>query len=694
MTSLLNAIRGHAKTGAANAALDDGHRSLSWSDTADAVAKTLSHIERLGLGEQPVGLLLDHSTASVILLIALLEAGVPSVPLPPYFSDVQHEAALDDAGATALVTSCALEDLTVRFELHRRDCAPVDLPEGTAVISFSSGSTGDPKGVCLSADHLLAVATAVCDSLGRNMAGRHLPILPFGILLEQVAGLFASLIAGGTYLPLPGRAVGLANPLRPDRKALLNAVDRERATSLILVPEYLAALVAALEEKGAQLPSLKLVAVGGASISGALLERARALGLAIRQGYGMTEAGSVITLEDGSVPSEGSVGKSIGAHRIALAEDGEIIIEGPLFLGVVGKPRDPGPFATGDIGRIDEHGRLWVEGRKSNLIVTSLGRNISPEWVESMLTAQPEIAQAMVRGDGEARLEALLVPSGPAADVQSALERVNQSLPGYARIGAHRLVPPFTATNRQLTDNGRLRRAAINFAYPEGAEAHPFFDRLVAETREDQARFVATPQLIAGLTGQISRADYVAYLTQAYHHVRHTVPLMVEARARLLSLGNRMLVDALDEYVEEETGHEQWILDDIDVAGGSSAAAAASDPAPATKAMVDHAYDVVRNGNPAAFFGMVFVLEGTSVAMASSGAAAVQRRLRLPKTAFRYLNSHGALDQDHMKFFEGLMNRIDDAADQAAIIVMAKDMFRLFGGMFAAIELESAFHAA
>jgi pyrroloquinoline quinone (PQQ) biosynthesis protein C len=408
----------------------------------------------------------------------------------------------------------------------------------------------------------------------------------------------------------------------------------------------------------------------------------------------MTEAGSVIALEDGVGRFEGAVGRSIGAHRITLADDGEIVIDGPLYLGLVGRPRGPGPFATGDIGRLDADGRLWIEGRKSNLIVTSLGRNVSPEWIEGLLAAQPEIAQAVVRGDGEVALEALLVPVGPDTDVGPAIDRVNSDLPGYARIAEFLMVPPFTPANGLLTGNGRPRRAEIDRAYPKEKQVAQFFDRLVAETREEQARFAMTPQLLAGLTGQISRNDYIAYLTQAYHHVRHTVPLMREARSALVDRGNQLLVDALDDYIEEETGHEEWILDDIEAAGGDRAAAAASEPAPATQAMVNCAYDAVRAGNPAALFGMVFVLEGTSVAMATNGAAAVQQRLLLPKTAFRYLNSHGSLDQDHMKFFENLMNRIEDPVDQQAIMAMAKDMFRLFGGMFGSIELEGTRHAA
>nr|WP_283938576.1 AMP-binding protein [Sphingomonas alba] len=690
---MLDAVRAHAASGRSNAGFDDGGQSLTWDEAASAITKTMLRIERAFQVQRPVALELDHSIASALLLVAFMEAGVPVIPLSPFFNEAQRKAVLADAGASHVIDSCLLGGDFVQFNAEPVRTDPAHLPAGTALISFSSGSTSEPKGVCLSRDHLVAVAVAVCNFLGRDLAGRHLAVLPFGILLEQVAGLFASLLAGGTYLPFASSEVGLADPLRPDGAQLLKTVARERVTSLILAPEYLGSLVAAMEHSSIRLPRLNLVAVGGASVSPSLLKRATEVELPVRQGYGMTEAGSVITLEDGRGPSSGSVGRSIGGHRVSLAADGEIVIDGPLFLGLVNDPRKPGPFHTGDIARFDDEGMLWIEGRKSNLIITSFGRNIAPEWLEGLLVAHPEIAQAMVRGDGEATVEALIVPASPSADVDRAVLNVNALLPPYARIGRTRLVPPFTPVNGQLTGNGRLRRETIDNAY-SGRTTGLFFDRLVAETRSEQARFAMTPQLIAGLTGQISRRDYIAYLTQAFHHVRHTVPLMAEARTRLAERGNDMLVEALDDYILEETGHEEWILDDIAAAGGDRAAAETSSPAPATKAMVEHAYQTIRHGNPAAFFGMVFVLEGTSVAMASNGAAAVQQRLDLPKTAFRYLNSHGALDQDHMKFFEGLMNRIENPDDQAAIVAMAKDMFGLFGGMFGAIELEGVLNAA
>jgi heme oxygenase len=220
----------------------------------------------------------------------------------------------------------------------------------------------------------------------------------------------------------------------------------------------------------------------------------------------------------------------------------------------------------------------------------------------------------------------------------------------------------------------------------------PFYDQLVEQTASARQALICVPQLQAGIAGRISRLAYIDYLTQAYHHVRHTVPLLRLARQRLQ--GNALFCNALDEYIAEESGHEQWILSDIAAAGGDRRQAELSEPGAATAAMVRHAYERVEHGNAASLFGMVFVLEGTSVAMASRGADAIQRSLGLPDRAFTYLTSHGALDLEHLRFFATLMDRIEDAADQKAIIDMASEMFRLFADMFRGIDLEVRDEAA
>lgn len=218
----------------------------------------------------------------------------------------------------------------------------------------------------------------------------------------------------------------------------------------------------------------------------------------------------------------------------------------------------------------------------------------------------------------------------------------------------------------------------------------PFYESLVNATASERRALIGVPQLQAGLAGEITREAYVDYLTQAYHHVRHTVPLLKLARDRLTH--QPALARALEAYIDEESGHEQWVLADIAAAGGDRREAAQSRPKPATSAMVQRAYEAVTHGNPASLFGMVFVLEGTSVAMASQGASAIRARLGLPAAAFTYLDSHGALDLEHLKFFAGLMDGITDADDQQAIVALAREMFGLFAGIFRSINVEETAH--
>jgi acyl-CoA synthetase (AMP-forming)/AMP-acid ligase II len=696
VTRLAEAIADNALRRPDAVAIDSGARRIRWDELGQMLPVLVAELVSVWPGrDSPAVVALDHGLANCLLDLAFAEAGIPVVQVPPFFTAGQLAHAAAAAGAAAFIRAGPGRtpfERRLGIAIERRSGDPVPLPDGTAKISFTSGSTALPKGICLSIGHLTAVAGAVVGAVGAEQAGRHLPVLQPGILLETVAGFYASILAGGTHVALSQEEIGLASPFRPQLPRLVRAMAGHEVSSLILVPEYLGALVAALEASGARLPGLSLVAVGGARIAPGLLDRAARLGLPVRQGYGLTECGSVVALERAGEPIRGSVGSSLGLNPISLADDGEILVDGPLCLGAVGGAPPASPLRTGDLGRYDAAGRLWIEGRKSNLIVTAFGRNVSPEWVETLLLDQPAIAQAMVRGDGAAELDALIVPAAAGADVGAAVAAANAGLPAYARIGAWRSVPPFTAAGGLLTGNGRLRRAAIDQAYPREPASMNFFERIVAETSEAQAVFAATPQLRAGLAGEIGRSDYLAYLAQAYHHVRHTVPLMMEARARL---GHRpALVEALDAYIAEETGHEAWILADIDAAGGCSSAVARSAPAPATEAMVRHAYDRIRNGNPVALFGMIYVLEGTSIAMATQGAEAVRAKLGLPAEAFRYLTSHGALDQEHMRFFERLMDCIDDPDDRQAILDMAGDMFRLFGAVFGSIALEADLAAA
>jgi len=213
----------------------------------------------------------------------------------------------------------------------------------------------------------------------------------------------------------------------------------------------------------------------------------------------------------------------------------------------------------------------------------------------------------------------------------------------------------------------------------------PFYERLVAASESARREFLAIPILQRALQGEIDNKTYVAFLGQAYHHVKHTVPLLMACGAHLPDHLN-WLRRAIGKYIDEEMGHEEWILDDIAACGGDAAALSSEPPSPATELMIAYAYDQIQRLNPVGFFGMVFVLEGTSVQLAARAAQAIQNRLDLPRNAFRYRNSHGALEVDHIKFFENLMNRIEDSPEQQTIIHSAQMFYRLYGNIFREIS--------
>ncbi len=211
----------------------------------------------------------------------------------------------------------------------------------------------------------------------------------------------------------------------------------------------------------------------------------------------------------------------------------------------------------------------------------------------------------------------------------------------------------------------------------------PFHDTLAAATAADRAHLLSAPIVADCLSGRATREGYLAFLGQAYHHVRHTTPL-------LMLLGGRLperlawLRRAVAEYIDEEIGHEEWILDDIAAAGGDPLAVRESRPDLPAELMVAYAYDLVSRGNPAGFFGMVYVLEGTSVALALTAADRIQSALALPDAAFSYLRSHGTLDQQHTKHLAALVDRMTPD-DQAEVLRCARVFFRLYGDVFHAL---------
>jgi long-subunit acyl-CoA synthetase (AMP-forming) len=707
MSQVLDAILRRSTNNADATALSDNSVSIGYSSLSVAMKAAARTLTEACPGNRPIALIADNSAAWVVIDLAMILLQRPLVPLPLFLTEEQQRHAIGQTGCEWIVRDrphgpAGMDKLVVAgtaLTVEKCDSASVDLPPATAKITFTSGTTGRPKGVCLCQVGMECVATSLVRAIGQENAGIHLAILPLGILLENVAGVYATFMAGGHYRALPQAEIGFGKPFQPDFQSLIDALSTTQAATAIMVPEILRGVIATLDQGTRRLPDLKYLAVGGARVPEVLLRRGHELGLPVYQGYGLSEAASVLALNTKAERRDGSVGRVLSHAEVRIAEDCEIIVRNPIFLGYVGGEKRLDDFATGDIGRIDADGFVYIEGRKSNVIVTGFGRNISPEWIEGELTALPEIAQAMVFGDAAPALSALIVAktSSLVSDrIAGAISLANESLPDYARIKKWILVPPFTPQNGLLTENGRMRRGNIRERYGDQMNQLQFsgrsnlrlFERLVDETKNERRYLLASEQIQKGLAGQISLHAYLRYLGEAYHHVRHTVPLMKSAMSRLAP-DRAWLAEPLAEYISEETGHEEWILDDIRNAGGDAEVVRNGIPGMATEFMLSYAYDFINRINPVGIFGMVFVLESTSTQLATQGAMSLMESLGLPPECFSYLRSHGSLDMEHMKYFESLADRIDNAADQDAIVYMARRIYVLFANLFRSISLEN-----
>lgn len=215
-----------------------------------------------------------------------------------------------------------------------------------------------------------------------------------------------------------------------------------------------------------------------------------------------------------------------------------------------------------------------------------------------------------------------------------------------------------------------------------------FYGKLIEETEVARQEFLSSPIIGDVLLGNFALSTYIAFLNQAYHHVKHTVPLLMQAGARLAP-SQAWMQGAIVDYIDEEKGHEAWILDDIEACGFSRAQFEQGAAPADSEIMVSYLYDTVTRGNPVGIFGMVLVLEGTSSSLAPEVARIVQEALSLPDSAMTYLTSHGELDQEHIGHFEKLMDRITDEEDQAAIIHVANMVYRLYGSVYCAIQDEA-----
>jgi long-chain acyl-CoA synthetase len=478
MKALLERIERYADTRPEHPALADEYGVMSYAVVQREIARTAQL-----LGGRRVGLMLDNGCPWVIVDLALRLRGAVCVPMPLFFSNAQLSHVIEDAGLDMVITdhSDRLEALLQTppvmqmlmagrrlscFELghvHAKPMAP-----DTVKVTYTSGTTGAPKGVCLTGPSLERVTLSLCRAVDAGDGDRTLSLLPLSTLLENIGGVYAAL-ASGACAQVPGLAEGGIGGTSLPADKLFNLLHRFQPTSIILVPQQVKEAVEAMES-GARLPSsLRFAAVGGAPLSAALLERARVLGLPAFQGYGLSEASSVVSLNLPGADKPDSVGRPLPHAGLRVADDGEIVVSGALFHGYLGaEPLKGNEWSTGDLGRLDPDGFLYITGRKKTAFATAYGRKIAPEWVERELLSHSAVAQAAVFGEARPFNVAVIVPRGVAAlqHITDAVAIANERLPDYARVTRWVIAAePFTAGNGLGSHAGTVNRNAVAARY-------------------------------------------------------------------------------------------------------------------------------------------------------------------------------------------------------------------------------------
>lgn len=411
-----------------------------------------------------VGLLFSKGPGQILADLALSFAGKELVPLPDFFSDAQIRHIIHATQLSEVVADSHSLERAARLGVKVHTLAAAALPnhgpaDDAGRIIFTSGTTGNPKGVCLRGAQLLASVAALARASGAVSSDRYLSVLPGALLLEQIAGTYLPLSVGAMICVSEGGQQGEVGA------ALVRAAVQAKPTATVIVPELLGAWLRELQVSGQRAPqSLRFVAVGGAPVSETFADAAWGQGLPIYEGYGLSECSSVVTLNTPGARRPGTVGKPLPNVHLTIA-NGEIVVNGPTLMdGYIGEKPRQGPWHTGDLGRFDEDGFLWVSGRKDSVIVTAAGRNINPEWVEEQLTTDTRIKRCVVV-EHERELVALVIPHDSslchdAPAMHDLVKWAARELPEYAK--PRRYLPMSDLEFRDLdllTANARPRRS-------------------------------------------------------------------------------------------------------------------------------------------------------------------------------------------------------------------------------------------
>ena len=510
MSQIISAIRKHAKQRPFEIALRSGQIStniceINYQELSERIDKIAQEFKEKNIHR--IGLYLDNSIEWILSDLAAIQAGITIIPIPLFFSSQQLNHLIKNASLDALiinhewldsvsnpivldlskyqnkeVSAKSLNTLNASIiRLNQQEHDENKQLRNTFKITYTSGSTGDPKGVCLSLETIESVALALQKAVKPLAIKKHLCIMPMATLLENIAGVYVPLLEGCMVQTEQLQDIGLSLSSGLNTSQFIYALNTIRPHSLIALPQLLKLLVNTKKHPQNEFHSsfsyLRFIAVGGGKSPLTVLKQALELDLPVYEGYGLSECSSVLTLNTPEFNRIGSVGKPLLTDTVSIGENNEVIVNDQVMQGYLSPTGEVSHSSrsinTGDLGYFDNDGFLYLNGRKKNLIISSFGRNISPEWVESELEAIPLISLAVIFGEAKPFLTAI-ISAPPEIDqnqINILINICNQRLPDYAQIGQWlRADKAFTLRNGLLTYNGRPKRLAIYKIYENRIE--------------------------------------------------------------------------------------------------------------------------------------------------------------------------------------------------------------------------------
>ncbi len=474
MSELRNALVRNAARLSDSVAFADDEGAITWRHLASRVAGAV-----LALGPQPetVGIAGRNGVEWAIAFLAASLAGKTIVPIPAFFSPAQIANLVADAGISRIIATddraASLPPSLPRERLPQTEAPltamPPDCTGSGRLVIFTSGSTGRPKGVRLFRNQHLFTAHALARLVGAREGDRYLSLLPLPMLLEIICAIIIPVLVGGESVFAPQVAEVAVAGRSVD---LVETLANTRPNVSVMVPRLLALYAQQLLAQRKSPPeSLRFLAVGGAPLPRNVAQVARRAGIPFFEGYGLSECASVVALNTPDASRPGTVGRPLPGLSVRV-EDGEIVVSGPSVMdGYLHGGDVTGAWRTGDLGEMDDDGFLRVLGRKDNLIVSPTGRNISPEWIESLLVGHPEVLACAFSWTDTAGPVLLIVPSGNSegwSGKGEAAERIRaileplQEVPEYALPRRVHCISPDEARRHGLfMADGTPRRQAI-----------------------------------------------------------------------------------------------------------------------------------------------------------------------------------------------------------------------------------------